>query len=89
MKVGVCPETGLFAASLSVIITVEDATPLAITGPEPVIDELAATALPDVKTTVPPVFETGELIERVLVSANDELKVQVETPVAFEDEHMP
>jgi propanediol dehydratase small subunit len=88
-KVGVTPETGLLVASLSVIVTVEDAAPLAITGPEPVMVEFTATADPAVKITVPSVLATGVTIERVLVSAVAELKVQVETPEAFETEQVP
>lgn len=67
----------------------ETATPSAITGELPVINEFAATAAPGVKVTVPPIFATGVTIERVLTSAFNELNVQVETPEAFETEHAP
>lgn len=40
VKVGVTPETPLLAASFRVIVTVEVATPFAITGPVPVIVEV-------------------------------------------------
>ena len=88
-NVGVIPITGLFDPSLKVMVTVEVATPLAITGPVPVMFEFAATAVPAVKTTVPPVFETGAVIESVFVSAVSELKVQVESPDAFVAEQEP
>ena len=84
LKVGTIPGTALLVLSLRVIVTVEVATPLATTGPVPVIDELMATGPPDWKTTVPPVFTTGVAIAKVLVSATLDLKVQVETPEALE-----
>mgnify|MGYP006914928582 CR=1 FL=1 len=46
LKVGVSPLTGLLLASKSVTVTVEVATPLATTGPEPVIVEVATAAAP-------------------------------------------
>lgn len=88
-NVGVIPETGLFDASLRVIVTVEVALPFAMTGPVPVMFEFAATADPAVNTTVPPALVTGAVIERVFVSAPSELKVQVESPVAFDEEQTP
>ena len=87
--VGVTPETKLLLPSLRVTVTAEVATPLATTGPVPVMVEFKATAAPAVKITVPSVFETGVTIERVLVSAVNEFKVQVETPEAFEREQVP
>ena len=68
-NVGVIPETGLFPPSLKVITTVEVDDPSAATGPVPVMVEFAATTVPAVKTTVPPVLETGVTRERVFVSA--------------------
>jgi hypothetical protein len=88
-KVGVWAETGLLFASFKVTVTVEVAIPLAMTGPVPVMVEFAATAAPAVKITVPPALETGVTIERVLVSAIREVKVQVACPEEFETEHDP
>ena len=51
--------------------------------------EFAATADPAVKTTVPPVLETGVAILRVFVSDVVEESVQVEIPEAFEELHVP
>ena len=86
-KVGVWPETGLLAASLSVIVTADVAVPFATTGLVPVIDEFAATAEPAVKVTVPPDFTTGVAIDKVLTSAVFEVSVQVETPKELDTEH--
>ena len=83
LKVGTTPLTLLLYKSLRVIVTVEKAVPLAVTGPVPVIVELAATALPALKITVPSALITGVAIERVLVSAFVEASVQVETPEAL------
>jgi hypothetical protein len=88
-KVGVCPETLLLFVSLRVMVTVEVATPFANIGPEPVIVEVAATAAPAVKTTVPSALTTGVAIDRVLVSAFKEETVHVEIPEAFVTEHDP
>ena len=88
-KVGTSPETGLLLASLKVIVMEDVANPSAITGPEPVIDEFAATAPAEVKTTSEPVFTKGVEIDSVLVSAKCEARVQVEIPEAFEAEHVP
>ena len=82
-NVGVWAETGLLLASFRVIVTVEVAVPLAVTGLVPVMVEFAATATPAEKTTVPSALITGVAIERVLVSAVRDVKVQVETPEAF------
>ena len=75
--------------SFNVTVTVDVATPSAITGVVPVMLEFAATGVPAVNTTVPPALTTGVAIERVLVSASAELSVQLETPEAFELEHAP
>ena len=68
---------------------VEVATPSAMTGVVPVIEELAATAAAEVKTTVPSDFEIGVKRDSVFVSAVVELKVQVETPERLVTEHKP
>jgi hypothetical protein len=65
----------------------EVATPFATTGPVPEIEELVAIAGPDVKTTVPPLFRTGFVILRVLVSALVEVNKHTETPLASLMEH--
>lgn len=88
-KVGVSPVTGLLFASRRVIVTEDVADPSAITGPVPVIVELAATAPAAVKTTSVPAFTNGVAIERVLVSAKVDERVHVETPDASETEHDP
>jgi hypothetical protein len=88
-NVGVWPDTGLLLASLRVTVTVEVATPSAVTGVVPVIVEFTATAAPAVKTTVPSALMTGVAMERVLVSALLEAKVQVATPEAFVIEQVP
>jgi hypothetical protein len=88
-KVGVVPTTGLFAISLRVTVTVEVAVPFAMTGPDPVIVEFAATAEPAVKITEPPDLTTGVAIERVFVSAILDTNVQVEIPEEFVTEHDP
>lgn len=75
--------------SLKVIVTVEVAVPFAMTGPEPVIVEFAATAPPAMKTTVPSALDTGVAIESVFVSDLSEVIVQVETPEASVSEHAP
>ena len=76
-------------ASLKVIVTVEVPDPLATTGLVPVIVELTATTEPAVKVTVPPAFTTGVAIDRVLTSAELDVRVQVETPEALEREQAP
>lgn len=50
------------------------------------VTELGA---PGTKTTVPPVLIIGPVIMSVFVSAIVEASVQVETPEAFEAEHVP
>ena len=71
------------------MVTVEVATPFATMGPVPVIVELAATAAPAVKTTVPSALETGVAMDSVLFSATREVKVQVATPEASVTEQLP
>lgn len=88
-NVGVTPATGLLRPSLKLIVTVEVATPLAMTGPVPAMVEFNAEAPPDWNTTVPPVFATGATIARVFVSATIEASVQVETPLALLTEQPP
>lgn len=83
LKVGTSDETGLLNASFNVIVTVEVAVPSAVTGPVPVMDELAASTAPALKTTVPSVLATGVTIARVFVSAFVEVKEQIEIPDAF------
>lgn len=68
---------------------VDVADPFAMTGDEPVIFEFAATGVPAVKITVPSDFVTGAVIERVFVSALNEVRVQVDTPEAFVTEQDP
>ena len=68
---------------------VDVADPFAMTAPVPVMEEFAATGKPAIKTAFPPVFETGVAIERAFVSAVNEARVQVETPVAFEAVQVP
>ena len=89
VSIGVNPATGLLLISFKVMVTVDVAEPLAMTGPEPVIDEFAATAPPAMKSTVPSVLDTGVIIERVFVSDLKEAIVQVETPEASLNEHSP
>jgi hypothetical protein len=88
-KVGVWPDTGLLKASLSVIVTEEVEVPLASTGPEPVMVELAATALVEVKVTAFPVTAIGEVNCSVFTSAVVEASVQTESPLAFDTEQAP
>ncbi len=88
-NVGTWPGTGLFATSLSVMVTVEVADPLATTGPDPVIVEFAATGEPAVKTTVPPALTNGVAMESVFVSATVDVSVQVELPEASDELHVP
>jgi hypothetical protein len=72
-----------------VIVIVEVETPLAVTGPVPVMVELRALAPTGVKTTVAPDLTTGETIPRTLLSAVRDFKLQVDTPKIFEAEHAP
>jgi hypothetical protein len=82
LKIGVSPLTGLLKASKRVTVTVDVATPLAITGPEPVMLEVATAGAPAVNVTVPSAFTIGVAIESVLISAFVEVMVQVATPLA-------
>src|SRR5262249_39054737 len=68
-NVTVCPEIGLPSASLITIVIAEAATPSAVTGLVPVIDEFAAIAGPATNVTVGPVFATGVSSDNVFVSA--------------------
>lgn len=88
-KVGVCPETGLLEASLSVIVMVEVDTPSAATGPVPVIEEFATETAPTLNRTVPSVLLIGVAIERVLSSAVVDLSVQFDAPEASVTEQAP
>ncbi len=85
-KVGVTPDTKLLLISLRAIVIVELAKPSATTGPEPVMLEFTATAVPAVDSTVPSALVNGPVMERVLVSALIEVKLQVETPNTLETE---
>ena len=89
VKVGTVPTIALLLASFNVIVTVLEATPFAFTGPLPVIVLFVSEAAVVLNTTVPPVFDTGVAIFRVLVSAFVEESVQVETPEAFVEEQVP
>ena len=88
-NVGTIPGTGLLAASFKVIVTVDVAVPSATTGVVPEIVELRATADPAVKTTVVPAFTTGVNIDRTLLSAYVEARVQVAIPKASVAEQVP
>ncbi len=89
VKVGTIATTGAFAESLSVIVTVDVATPFAVMVDVPEMEEFAATAEPDWNVTVPPVLVTGVLIESVFTSAVVDARVQVDVPAAVVDEHVP
>ena len=82
-KVGVVPETGFPFASRRVTVTVAFATPSAfkVLGATASVD-CEEDGLPEMKLTVPPVFETGVFMESVLVSAFLDLRVQVDIPLA-------
>lgn len=82
-KVGVSPGTGLLVASRRVTVTVDVATPLATTGPVPVIVEFTATGVPAVKVIVPSVFATGVTMANVFTPESVDFAVQVDTPLAF------
>ena len=88
-KVGVVPTTALLLASISVMVTVDVAEPLATTVLVPVMLEFAIEAPAEVKVTVPSDFTIGVAIARVLISAFKEASVQVEIPEAFEAEQLP
>ncbi len=89
LKVGVAPLTGLLKASRKIIETFEAATPFAVIFDVPLMLEFAATIAPAVKTTVPSAFVKGAVIERVLVSALVDFRVQVEIPEVFVGEQVP
>jgi hypothetical protein len=72
-----------------VIVTVDVAAPSAVTGPDPVMVELSATAASAVNKTDPSDLETGLVMVRVLDSALGELNVQVEIPAALVTEQVP
>jgi len=86
-KVGVMPGTGLLLASRKVTVTAEVALPFAMTGPVPVIFELAAIGVPALNVTEPSVFATGVTIASVFTPETVELKVQVAIPLASVAEH--
>src|SRR5207247_1201088 len=88
-KVGVVPATALLFASFSVIVIVEVATPLAVTGLVPLMLELPAAAAPAWNVTVPPVTDTGDVIDSVFTSAFVDASVHVATPEASVAEHAP
>lgn len=76
-------------ASFKFTVTVDVATPFAMTGDVPVMVEFAATAEPGLNTTVEPVKAIGETRERIFDSAVVEARVQVETPDEFVAEQAP
>lgn len=86
IKVGVSPATGLFDASFIVIVIVEEDTPSAMTGPEPVMVELRALGPVGLKITKPPALDIGVSIDKILVSAFNDFKLQVEVPVMSDGE---
>ena len=47
------------------------------------MDEFTAETGPPVKLTVPPTALTGEVIDKVLISATVDASVQVDEPVAL------
>lgn len=89
LKVGTWPATGLLFTSKSVMVTVDVATPLATIELVPLMRELAATAAPAVKVTLPSVFTTGVAMARAFISALVEANVQVEIPEASVTEQLP
>lgn len=86
-KRGSTPATGLLNASNNVMVMNDVATPSAVTGPVPVMVEVAAATGPAMKSTLPSVLETGVTMARVFVSALVEASVQVETPFTSVTEH--
>jgi hypothetical protein len=72
-----------------VIVIVEVAIPLAITGDVPTIEEVEATAPVLVKVMLLPVTITGEISWRVLISAVWEPSVHDDCPEALEAEQAP
>lgn len=69
VTVGVTPGTGLLRLSRKVMVTVDVATPSATTGEVATIEELATIGALDVKDTLGPLTDTGEVMLRVLLSA--------------------
>jgi hypothetical protein len=84
--VGITPETGLPFPSFNVTVIVDVEVPFAVTGPVPLIVELAATGAPAVNVTVPPVTTTGVTSDKVFISAVVEARVQLDTPDALEEQ---
>ncbi len=90
LKVGVVPGIGLLFASLRVIVTVEVATPSAVTGLVPAINDWVAETGPGEKVTVAdPVTPMGDVICRVFTSAEVEERVHDETPLVLVAEQAP
>ena len=83
LNVGVIPDTPLLDISRNTIVTVEVATPFAMTVDVPVIVEFAATGAPTTALNVTglPVFATGVTIESVFTPPSVDLIVQVAIPV--------
>jgi hypothetical protein len=75
--------------SFRVILTEEVATLLARTGPVAVIEELATTAEPLWKITMPPLELNGDVMLNVLVSATMEARVHDDCPDPEEEEQVP
>jgi hypothetical protein len=63
----------------------DDATPFATIFVVPLIKEFTATAAPALNVTEEPVFDTGETIASVLISALVDFNVQVEIPEASDE----
>lgn len=93
VKVGVTPLTPLLEASWSVMVTVEVATPFAITGPLPTIVELATVAtsllmtneeLSTLSTPAPPLPDRSALVAvktlEPIVSIDSPLPAKSATP---------
>ena len=83
LKVGVVPMTGLLFTSSKVIVTVDEATLLAVTGPVAAIVEVEALAASAMKVTVPETPVRGEVRLTVLSSAFVEVKEQKATPLVL------
>ncbi len=88
-NVGLTPEIGLLLASNKVIVTTDEATPSAATGPVPVMVLVVAEGAPGKKVTELPVLTNGVAMERVFDSALVDLRLQVEIPELFVMEHVP
>jgi hypothetical protein len=72
--------------SFKLIVTTDVAEPSATTGVVPVIEEFAATAIPEVKTTVPSAFVIGAVSVRTFDSATVDERVHVETPAVVTEQ---